>query len=125
MRAAVALGSKGCNVSSHGVEQAMDASIEEQEMGQVLRVLGWTILAMSSITCVWIWTGWRAGSSFWFWFTCALGFLGSAVIAAGARLRARAATEFAAVVAQIGRRASEAGQKEEAPGPEDLGRRAA
>jgi hypothetical protein len=112
-------------VSSNGVEQALDASLAEQEMGQVLRVLGWTILAMSSITCVWIWTGWRAGSSFWFWFTCALGFLGTMSIAAGARLRARAAIELAAAAAEIARRAAEGSKKEEVSGAEDLGGRAA
>jgi hypothetical protein len=112
-------------VSNHSVEEAMDASIEEQEMGQVLRVLGWTILAMCSITCVWIWTGWRAGSWFWFWVTFGLGFLGGTIVAAGARLRSRAAIELAAATAEIGRRAAKAAKKEETSGPEDLGHRAA
>lgn len=69
---------------------------KKNEDGAVLEVLGWTMLFMAGIGCVWIWVGWRAGTWFWFWFAAVLGIVGITLAAAGRWKRWRAAKTLAA-----------------------------
>jgi hypothetical protein len=86
-------------VTNYGVEQrALDAAIDDEHVGLWLSVLGYTLLVFATIPAVWIWTGWRAGSMFWFWYTLGLGVCGTFMAGAGTFYRKRAAQDFATVL---------------------------
>ncbi len=85
-------------MSNYDDEQmAMDAAMHDEHKGLTLTAIGYSMLFMASITCVWIFVGWRSGSNFWLWWTMGLGILGAGLSAAGALYRARSAKDFAAV----------------------------
>ncbi len=100
----------------------MDVALVRERKGEVFVVLGGTLLGMAAITCVWVLTGFRAGSWFWFWWTGALVVLGLGFVAAGIAVRSLAQEQFAAGGNIVRERI--ASRRENVP-PEDIRPRAA
>jgi hypothetical protein len=61
------------------------------ENGLALRTIGWMLLIFDAVFAVWIWTGLRAGSWFWFGWVLIQGFVGIVSLGAGVYKRSRVA----------------------------------
>ena len=106
-------------------QKAMDAAIHDEDSGRVFQTVGWTMMGICTITSVWIFVGWRAGSWFWFWITLGLGIVATGFITAGALLRSRAAKDFAAAGVAIRSRALPTPESEKLPPWDDVEHRTA
>ena len=93
----------------------MDRALERADRGRAMAVLGGTMVGMAGITCVWILTGWRAGSLFWFWVTGSLGVLGLSSIAAGTGIRDTSVREIEVLGQVIRARVAAQRRMEERP----------
>ena len=127
MRNVVALGGEpGCEVSNDKDElRIIDAAMDREALGLALQTAGYMILGFCSITCVWIFVGWRVGSWFWFWVTLALAVMGMGAAAAGSLIGGRADATIAARSATMRARLLKVENHEELPPDQDLGRKAA
>ena len=94
-------------------ETRLSALTRAGDRGLLLEVLGWWLLLMAGLTSFWIWTGWRAGTWFWFWWTGSLILAGGGLAAWGALLRAQAARDYAALSGSLRARLAspEAGER--------------
>lgn len=79
------------------VQSALDSANRRQHTGLALMAVGWALLVFDSIPAVWIWTGWRSGGMFWFWYVMGLGIVGTTLVIAGSLVRSRAAKQVARV----------------------------
>jgi hypothetical protein len=57
----------------------------------VLRVLGWTSIVWGCMISIWIWTGLKAGSDLWLYWTIGQFVFGAICLAAAGRIQLRAA----------------------------------
>ena len=57
-------------------QREMDGVQQKLRLGTILEVTGWTLLAFLAIPVIFVWTGWRAGSYFWLYWTVIEGVLG-------------------------------------------------
>ena len=107
------------------LQKELDAAEEEEQRGRGLEVLGWSIWVMGGITCVWIFVGWRAYTSFWFWWTLGLWLLGSIAKGGGSLLRQRGAEKVAILGDNMRRSLASHLESPKQPSLEDVERRAA
>ncbi len=64
-------------------QREMDGVQQKLRLGTILEVTGWTLLAFLTIPVTFVWTGWRAGSYFWLYWTVIEGVLGLALSMVG------------------------------------------
>lgn len=70
---------------------AGDKDSKYQRAALVLRTVGWTSIVWGLLTMIWIWTGLKAGSELWLWWTIAQFAFGAICLMAANRLQTRAA----------------------------------
>jgi hypothetical protein len=83
-------------------QREMDAVQNDLRLGLSLQVIGWTLLAFDGIIVVFVWTGLRAGSYFWLYWTVIEGVLGLALTMVGKSYKARAGTEVSRLSSDVG-----------------------
>ena len=105
--------------------QLMDAAVDRAELGLALQTVGYLIAGFCSITCLWIFTGWRVGSWLWFWITVGLFFIGMGTAAAGSRIRGKAYEVIAGIGVSMQTRLLRVEKQPELPPRQDLGPKAA
>jgi hypothetical protein len=105
--------------------ETMDQALDEQERWWGLEVTGWTILVFVAIPVLFVFTGWRAGSWFWFWATAILGLIGLVLTGTAALMRIRAAERFKTLGEAARSRVEARSETSEPPRDIDPGRRAA
>lgn len=71
-------------------QREMDAVQSELRLGLILDVAGWTLLSFLGIIVCFIWTGLRAGSYFWLYWTIIEGAVGMALLMAGKYYKTKA-----------------------------------
>jgi hypothetical protein len=82
-------------MSNYDQEQReMDAMQRDMRLALMLQVTGWTLLAFDGIIVMFIWTGLRAGSSFWLYWAVIEGVLGMALAMAGGHYKSKAGSEI-------------------------------
>ncbi len=78
-------------MSNYDQEQReMDGVQRKLRLGMLLEVTGWVLLAFLAIPVIFVWTGWRAGSLFWLYWTVIETVLGLALTMAGKYYKNRA-----------------------------------
>ena len=105
-------------------ERDMDTAVDREELGLGLQTTGIMVVGFCSITGLWIFTGWRVGSWFWFWVTAALLLVGSGAAAVGSLIRGNAYEAILAMATTRHTGLLKAGN-EELPPSEDVGPKAA
>lgn len=75
-------------------QREMDALQRDLKLGLMLQVTGWTLLAFDAILVMFIWTGMRAGSEFWLYWTVIEGVLGLALVVVGKHFKSKAGSEI-------------------------------
>lgn len=105
-------------------QRAMDAAIRRENTGMVMQVLGWTLLLFCAIPAALLFTGWRAGSLFWFWVVAGLGTVGVVLLASGMMVRSSANRAFELASEAIRHRAQTVSEAERT-GSEDIQDKAA
>lgn len=67
-----------------------------------MMTVGWALLIFDAIPAAWIWTGWRSGGMFWFWYVTGIGIVGATLVVAGGLLRSHAGKQIARFGADTG-----------------------
>ncbi len=70
--------------------ERMQAALEAERSGAVLKTIGGVLLAMDFILVVFVWVGHRTGSNFWLYWVLIQGFLGLLLIRVGITKQRRA-----------------------------------
>jgi hypothetical protein len=83
-------------------QKALDAARDKLRAGLTMVAVGWVLLIFDSIPAVWIWTGWRSGGMFWFWYVTGLGTVGATLVLVGSLLRSHAGKQIARFEADTG-----------------------
>ncbi len=84
-------------------QREMDEVQNGLRMGLILEVAGWTLLSFLGIIVCFIWTGLRAGSYFWLYWTIIEGAIGMALLGASNYYKNKAGTEVSREGVEISR----------------------
>ncbi len=88
-------------------QREMDAVQNELRLGLILEVAGWTLLSFLGIIVCFIWTGLRAGSYFWLYWTIIEGAIGMVLLGAGRYYKDKAGSEISRLGTEIPRLGAE------------------
>ena len=72
----------------------IDAVRRDLARGLMLQVAGWTLLTFLGVIVIFIWTGLRAGSYFWLYWTLIQSVIGLALVMAGNHNKEKAGGEI-------------------------------
>ncbi len=88
-------------------QQEMDVVQSELRLGLILEVAGWTLLSFLGIIVCFIWTGLRAGSYFWLYWTIIEGVIGMALLGAGRYYKDKAGSGISRLGTEVSRLGTE------------------
>lgn len=89
-------------MSNYDQEQReMDEVTDDLRLASILQTIGWVLLGFNGIVVTWVWTGFRAGSYFWLYWTIIESGLGFSLVMAGSYLKTRAGRRISRLGAEV------------------------